>query len=130
MKHKIIFSLLLVAILLFAGCAAPSGEGGGTIVYITDESFESDVLGSDKTVLLDFYADWCGPCKMMEPELEAVSAAREDILVGKVNVDTERALVERFGIEAMPTLIVIKGGEVAAKAVGYRTEEDILTLIG
>ena len=99
------------------------------MVNITSANFEELVLNNPKPVLLDFWATWCGPCRMVAPVVEEIAAEREDILVGKVNVDEEMALAVRFGIVSIPTLIVIKNGEVANKAVGFMPKADILKLL-
>ncbi len=121
-------ALLLCCILLLVGCASSSGEGG-EIVYVTAENFEAEVLQSDRVVLLDFYADWCGPCKRMAPHLSEIAGEREDIKVCKIDVDEESELSIRYGIEAMPTLLVIRDGEVVQRAVGYRSKGAILALL-
>ena len=99
------------------------------MVNITSANFEELVLNNPKPVLLDFWATWCGPCRMVAPLVEEIAAEREDILVGKVNVDEEMALAVRFGIVSIPTLIVMKNGEVANKAVGFMPKADILKLL-
>ena len=99
------------------------------MVTITSGNFEELVLNSAKPVLLDFWATWCGPCRMVAPVVEEIAAEREDILVGKVNVDEEMALAVRFGIVSIPTLIVMKNGEVANKAVGFMPKAEILKLL-
>ena len=99
------------------------------MVNITSANFEELVLNNPKPVLLDFWATWCGPCRMVAPVVEEIAAEREDILVGKVNVDEEMALAVRFGIVSIPTLIVMKNGEVANKAVGFMPTADILQLL-
>jgi len=100
-----------------------------TIMNITKENYNNLVTASDKPVLLDFWAPWCGPCRMVAPIVEEIAAERSDILVGKINVDDEMELAMQFGIASIPTLIVIKNGEPAAKLVGYRPKADILQLL-
>ena len=100
-----------------------------SIIHITKENFQSVVLESTKPVLIDFWATWCGPCKMIAPIVEEIAAEREDVLVGKVDVDSEMELAAQFGITSIPTLAVIKNGVPAAKSVGYRPKADILKLL-
>ena len=97
-------------------------------VLIT-EDFEEKVLNSKKPVLVDFWASWCGPCRMIAPIVEQIASEREDIVVGKINVDEEMELAIQFGVSSIPTLIVMKGGAVAATAVGYRPKADIEKLL-
>ena len=100
-----------------------------SVLHINEDNFDQLVLRSEKPVLLDFWATWCGPCRMVAPIVEEIAAEREDIVVGKIDVDEEGALAARFGIVSIPTLIVMRGGEVAATAVGYRPKEDILKIL-
>lgn len=96
---------------------------------VTKANFESEVLKSEKTVLLDFWATWCGPCRMIAPTVEAVAEEDPDILVGKVNVDEEPDLARAFSIMSIPTLVVIKDGKAVRQAVGVQTKEQILKLV-
>lgn len=98
------------------------------IVTITSENY-SEVTGSDKTVLLDFWASWCGPCQMISPIVEEVAQEREDITVGKINVDEQMELAQEFGISSIPTLVVIKNSEVINKSVGLISKDEILSLL-
>ncbi len=99
------------------------------LLTITKENYANEILASVRTVLLDFYADWCGPCKMVAPIIEEIAEQRPDIKVGKINVDMEQELAAEFGISSIPTLIVIKDGKVTSKAVGSRTKEQILKML-
>ena len=100
-----------------------------SVTHITKENFEELVLKSEKPVLLDFWATWCGPCRMVAPIVEEIAAERSDIVVGKIDVDAEMELAVKFGIISIPTLIVMKNGEVANKAVGFMPKAEILKLL-
>ena len=95
---------------------------------ITKQNFQEEVMNSDKPVLLDFWAPWCGPCRMVVPIVEQIAEERPDIKVGKVNVDEEGALAQQFGIVSIPALFVIKNGEVTAQSLGYKQKEALLAL--
>ena len=96
-----------------------------SVSTITDNNFEDEVLNSDKTVLIDFYADWCGPCKMQSPVVDQIAEERADVKVGKVNVDDNPELAEKYEIMSIPTLLVIKNGEVAKQFVGLTSKSEI-----
>ena len=96
---------------------------------VTKANFEQEVVNSDKTVLLDFWATWCGPCRMIAPTVAAVAEENSQVLVGKVNVDEEPDLARAFGITSIPTLVVMKGGKAVCQAVGVQTKEQILKLV-
>jgi len=100
-----------------------------SIIHITKENFESIVKNSTKPVLIDFWATWCGPCKMIAPFIEEIAAERDDIIVGKIDVDQEMELAMQFHITSIPTLVLVKNGETAATMVGYRPKADILKLL-
>lgn len=101
-----------------------------SVLNVTKDNFENEVLKSEKTVLLDFYADWCGPCRMLSPVIEQIAKEHPEIVVGKVNVDEENALAMRFGITSIPFVALIKNGEVVARSLGYRQKDDLLSALG
>ena len=100
-----------------------------SVLQITKDNFEELVKKSEKPVLLDFWATWCGPCRMVAPVVEEIAEERPDYVVGKINVDEEMELALEFGIVSIPTLIVMRNGEIARKVVGYRPKPEILALL-
>lgn len=100
-----------------------------SIIHITAENYEAQVENAAGKVLLDFWAPWCGPCRMIAPFLEEIAAEDESVIIGKVNVDDEMALAAKFGIVSIPTLVVMENGKAVQTAVGYRPKDDILKLL-
>ncbi len=100
-----------------------------SVVNITKENFESEVMRSEKPVLLDFYAEWCGPCRMVSPLVDEISEENADIKVCKINVDDEPELAAAFNVSSIPTLVVVKDGAVSAQAVGARPKQAILDML-
>ena len=100
-----------------------------SVINITKNNFQEEVLNSDKPVLLDFWASWCGPYRMVSPIVDEIADERSDIKVGKINVDEEPDLAGQFRVMSIPTLIVIKDGKVTNQAVGARPKEQILALL-
>ena len=98
-------------------------------ININKNNFQNEVLNSEMPVLLDFWAPWCGPCRMASPIVDEIATERGDIKVGKVNVDEERELAGQFGVMSIPTLVVIKGGRVVNQMVGARPKSQILAML-
>ena len=99
-----------------------------SVLHINQKNFEM-IENSDKTVLLDFYADWCGPCRMVAPVIEEIANERSDILVAKVNVDDEQELAGKFGVFSIPTLVVMKDGKVVKQSTGARPKAQIIAML-
>ena len=99
------------------------------VITITKDNFQTEVLHSPKTVLLDFWATWCGPCRMVAPIVEEIAAENPDLVVGKINVDEEMELSVQFGIASIPTLIVMKDGKMVNKTIGYAPKKELLKLL-
>ena len=98
-------------------------------MIITKENFESEVIKSDKPVLLDFWAEWCGPCRMVSPIVEEIAEETPTVKVGKINVDEQPELASAFKVMSIPTLVVLKDGKVVSTVVGARPKADILKLL-
>ena len=101
-----------------------------SVITVTNANFEAEVLKSEKPVLLDFWASWCGPCRMVAPIVDEIANERSDIKVGKINVDDESELASKFGVMSIPTLVVMKDGQVVNQAVGARPKAQIEALLG
>lgn len=99
-----------------------------SVLHVTNQNFES-VKASDKPVLLDFFATWCGPCRMLAPVIEELGEEHPEYVIGKVNVDEEPQLAEQFGVVSIPTLVVLRNGEIAAQSVGARPKAQILAML-
>lgn len=101
-----------------------------SVLYIGKAEFDEKVLKSEKVALVDFYATWCGPCKMVAPILEEIAEEHPEYVIAKVNVDEEPELAREFKIMSIPALFVIRDGDVVEKAVGYRNKEALLEMLG
>jgi thioredoxin 1 len=98
------------------------------VITLTAANFASEVLASDKPVLVDFWADWCGPCRRMSPIVDEIAAAHPELKVGKINVDEEGALAQQFGIMSIPTLLAFKDGALVGQLLGVQTPEAVLAM--
>ena len=98
-------------------------------IQVTTENFQEIVVNADRKVLLDFWAPWCGPCRMVLPIVEEIAGERDDIVVGKVNVDEQPELAERYGVMTIPTLIVFENGEEQQRSVGAKNKRAILNMV-
>ena len=99
------------------------------VIAITKENFTAEVLESDKPVLLDFYATWCGPCRMVSPLVDEIAEEHPEFTVGKIDVDAEGELAAQFGIVSIPTLVAMRGGEIVNRLVGYAPKDALLAMM-
>ncbi|WP_346668102.1 thioredoxin [uncultured Subdoligranulum sp.] len=100
-----------------------------SVLHITKENFVNEVLNSDRPVLVDFWASWCGPCRMVSPLVDEIAAEHPEIKVGKINVDEQPELASQFQVMSIPTLMVVKNGQVTQRTVGARPKNQILALV-
>ena len=100
-----------------------------SVLHINKDNFEELVVKNEKVVLLDFWAPWCGPCRMVSPLIDQIGEEQSDFAVGKVNVDEEPELASRFGVMSIPTLVVVKGGQVVRQEVGARPKGQIVSMV-
>ncbi|MGI6315600.1 MAG: thioredoxin [Christensenellales bacterium] len=99
------------------------------VLHLTKENFQKEVLEAQKPVLIDFFATWCGPCRMVAPLVESIAEEHPEYIVGKVDVDQEPELAQQFKVSSIPTLVVMKNGKIHEKAVGARTKESMLAML-
>ena len=100
-----------------------------SVLNITKSNFQSEVMESSRPVLLDFWASWCGPCKMVSPVIDEIAAETPGIKVGKINVDEQPELAAAFQVMSIPTLVVMEGGQIVNRALGFRPKQQILSLL-
>ncbi len=133
MKKIIRLTALVLALFLMTGCGNEKStnkeDHNMGVVHVTNESFNQVVMQSNKTVLLDFWAPWCGPCQMVGPILEEIAAEREDVIVCKINVDEEMELAQQFGVTSIPLLVVMEDGKIVNQAVGARPKAAIEAML-
>ena len=100
------------------------------IIEITEENFDEKVVCSDIPVVVDFWASWCGPCKMLAPVIDEIASERDDIAVGKINVDEQMGLAIKYGVSGVPTVALFKNGDIVERSVGYQSKDELLSELG
>ena len=100
------------------------------IIEISEDNFHEVVVCSDKKVLVDFWASWCGPCKMLAPVIDEIAKERDDIVVGKINVDEQMGLAIRYGVSGVPTIALFENGDIIERSVGYQSKEELISELG
>lgn len=105
------------------------GSNDMSVITLTKENFEAEVINAEVPVLVDFWASWCGPCRMLSPVVDEIGEENSDFKVGKINVDEQPELAQRFGVMSIPTLVVFKDGKAATKTVGVQPKEAILKAV-
>lgn len=100
-----------------------------SVLNITKDNFQKEIIESEKTVLLDFWAGWCGPCRMLSPIVDEIAGEREDIKVAKINVDEQQELAAAFQVMSIPTLVAMKDGKIVSKTMGVRPKKQVLSLL-
>ena len=100
------------------------------IIEITEENFDEKVVCSDIPVLVDFWASWCGSCKMLAPVIDEIASERDDIAVGKINVDEQMGLAIKYGVSGVPTVALFKNGDIVERSVGYQSKDELLSELG
>ena len=98
-------------------------------LHVTEANFQEEVLNCEKPVLVDFWADWCGPCRMVGPVLDEIARERQDIKVCKVNIDEEKALASAYGVKTIPTLMVLRQGKIVKQSAGAKPKQQILAML-
>lgn len=131
MKKILRIAALVLAVSLLTGCDGTSEKKAdtGKVIHVTNETFEELVLESEKTVLLDFWATWCGPCQQIAPVLEEIAQERSDVVICKINVDEEPELAAQFGVTGIPMLVVMEDGQIVNEAMGARPKAEIEKLL-